>query len=212
MRSGIVGLDTHRKLSVSDFRGFAISDEYAPVVFINTVDALAAQVFTLAHELGHIWIGASGISNADPRRLEVADDVEAFCNAVAGEVLLPWAEAGPSWEANDASREEWIRETARRYHVSTVMVARQLWGHGAISRDDFFTFYDEEAQGWQTSAPSASGGNFYASTPIRNSRLFTESVLESVSARETSPRDASQLLGVKPAKLAELRRRMGLGE
>ncbi len=86
MRSGIVGNNTHRKLDVGEFRGFAISHPLAPVVFINSSDAPSARLFTLLHELAHIWLGSSGISNAAPgntRREEIA------CNAVAGEFLAP---------------------------------------------------------------------------------------------------------------------------
>lgn len=86
MRSGIVGNNTHRPLDVAEFRGFAISHPLAPLVFINSADAPAARLFTLMHELAHIWVGSSGISNASPGN---ARREEVFCNAVAGEFLAP---------------------------------------------------------------------------------------------------------------------------
>ena len=86
--NGIVGNNTHRKLDVREFRGFVLSDDYAPLIFINSVDVKAAQMFTIAHELAHVWIGKGAAF--DLRDLRPANDAaEQFCNAVAAEFLVP---------------------------------------------------------------------------------------------------------------------------
>lgn len=213
MRNGIVRQATNRALDVDEFRGFSIADPIAPVIFINNADSNAAQAFTLAHELAHIWIGRGGISDADLTLAgEGHQDVEAFCNEVAGELLLPWARLEGRWRDRTVTTADWTADVARDFHVSSVMVARQLWLHEAITREQFFQFYEAEKANWITKgAESSGGGNFYLSAPIRNSRLLTEAVLESVSAAETSIRDASRLLGVKPANLPKLEESMGVG-
>src|SRR5699024_1671448 len=84
MINGIVGNNTKRKLSVNEFRGFVLMDNYAPLVFINGSDGKAAQMFTLAHELAHIWIGESAIFDLD--MLQPAEvETEKLCNQIAAE-------------------------------------------------------------------------------------------------------------------------------
>lgn len=212
MRNGIVRQATNRALDVNEFRGFSIADPMVPVIFVNNADSNAAQVFTLAHELAHIWIGQGGISDADPTiEAEAPDDIEEYCNEVAAELLLPWSSLEERWSRRPGTVEQWIVDVSRDFHVSTVMVARQLWEHGAIGREEFFRLYDVERANWLRPGGRLSGGNYYLTAPIRNSRLLTEAVLDSVSASETSIRDASRLLGVKPANLPKLRESMGVG-
>jgi Zn-dependent peptidase ImmA (M78 family)/DNA-binding XRE family transcriptional regulator len=212
MRNGIVRQATNRALRVEEFRGFSIADPMAPVIFVNNADSNAAQAFTLAHELVHIWIGQGGISDADVTISgKGPGDVEAFCNEVAGELLLPWATLSEHWRQRRTAFEDWSSRIAREFHVSTVMVARQLWQHEAIGREQFFDFYGREKQNWTSRQAAGSGGNYYLTAPIRNSRRLTQSVLESVEASETSIREASRLLGVKPANLPKLEEHMGVG-
>ena len=75
----------HTDLGVEVFRGFALADDFAPLVVVNPKDSAAARCFTLLHELAHLWVGEPGISGGDPM-----DPVEVFCNRVASGYLLPW--------------------------------------------------------------------------------------------------------------------------
>jgi Zn-dependent peptidase ImmA (M78 family)/transcriptional regulator with XRE-family HTH domain len=215
MRSGIVGGNTHRVLDFEEFRGFAICDDIVPVVFINGTDAKAAQIFTLAHELVHLWIGRSGI--VDPSLVQPSgnshDGLEKYCNAVAAELLLPDKTIRTEWNVQD-SLEENADRFARRFRVSTVMAARRAYDVGFIRWDTYIVFYNEQRDLWKQRADktsSAGGGNYYLNVPVRNGRSFTSAVVSSALEHRLLFRDAGRLLGISPSKMDLLARKMGIG-
>ena len=132
MRSGIVGNNTSRKLLVKEFRGFAISDKIAPIVFINSSDAPSARLFTLMHELAHLWLGSSGISNNSYTHAKE----EKFSNAVAGEFLVPESVVKELWN-KDADLIENLQFLATRLHVSKLVIARRALDLGYINSEAY---------------------------------------------------------------------------
>ena len=107
--NSVVGNNTHRRLSVEEFRGFALTDPYAPLVFVNGADAKSAQMFTLAHELAHIWLGTEGLSGFKTL-FPGGTDVEDWCNRAAAELLAPAQELRARWWENQ-TEEESLRGT-----------------------------------------------------------------------------------------------------
>lgn len=198
MRSGIVGNNTHRKLDVSEFRGFAVTHPVAPLVFINSADAPAARLFTLAHELAHLWFGSSGISNGESgntRQEEVA------CNAVAGEFLAPATVFRPLWTAGAADLSTRIAELARRFHVSPLVVVRRALDLGLIDRNTYNDFYFAELERFRQT--ESTGGSFYRTAGSKNSKRFAKAVIAEAFSGRLLLRDAGKLLGVQPAKIRQ---------
>jgi len=196
MRSGIVGNNTHRQLSVEEFRGFALSDLYAPLVFINSRDSKGAQMFTLAHELVHIWLGVSGVSNLEATYAP-NHRIERFCNRVAAEVLVPAVELRAEWQAARTQPRP-LAGLAQRFKVSSLVLLRRLRDLRFISQAQFERQYsDEEKRFEERTAQSAGGGDFYLTQRTRTGRRFAKALIESVLEGRTTYRDAFQLLGIR---------------
>lgn len=212
MRSGIVGNNTARRLDVQEFRGFAISDPIAPLVFINSRDARRAQSFTLVHELAHIWLGASGISDAE---LSTASNalptaIERRCNAVAAEVLAPEGLVRERWRPEQSLASN-AQQLATLCRVSTVVVARRAADLGFVTWDEFRSYYQQQRTAWQEQTRTRDGGpSYYSTVPVRNGERFTEAVLRGALEQRLLLRDAGVLLNIHPAKLTRLAQAIGI--
>ncbi len=211
MRSGVVGNDNTRKLSVDEFRGFAISDEFAPLIFINARDYKVAKIFTLAHELAHLWIGASGISNIVLKDAPPNIDIEVFCDRVAAQLLVPEKIFLLEWQ-RDRSIENNLEKLVARFRVSSIVILRRALDLQRITRDDFFYYYDLEIKNQSKRADDTTekskGGNFHATLFARNSKLFTNTVVSLAYEGRLLYRDAASLLGVKVKSLDNIAKKL----
>ena len=198
MRSGIALGNTHRKLEVSEFRGFAISNPYAPVVFVNSSDAPTARLFTLLHELAHIWIGSSGVSDGNTAN---GRDEERFCNAVAGEFLAPETQFRTLWNA-DVNWEENLAPLATRFHISKLAIGRRALDLGYISQAHYSAYYLKILKAFQDEKGGA--GDYYRNATAKNSPRLSKAVLTEAMSGRMLLREAGHLLGVQPAKLRTL--------
>ena len=197
MRSGIAAGNTHRKLEVSEFRGFAISNIFAPVIFINSSDAPAARLFTLIHELTHIWIGTSGVSSGSAN----GRDEERFCNAVAGEFLAPEELFRKLWNPR-IEWEENLPPLAARFHISKLAVGRRAQDLGLIPKEQYRTYYLNILKAYQNKEDGS--GNYYRTLIAKNSVRLSKAVLSETFSGRLLLRDAGTILGVQPANLRKL--------
>jgi len=210
MVSGVVGSNTHRALRVEEFRGFALADALAPLIFINGKDSKAAQMFTLAHELAHLWLGKSGVSDAQAVT-QPDEATEHWCNAVAAELLVPLELLREVFQPDQALQAE-MQRLARWFKVSTLVIVRRLFDLGAFDEETLWRTYREELERVKALATTeGGGGDFYNSLGARVSKRFASAVVGSTLEGQTAFTDAFRMLGVKKsATFYEEARRLGL--
>lgn len=197
LRSGVVGANNKRTLSVSEFRGFALADSIAPIIFINSNDAKTAQVFTFAHELSHIWFGSSGVSNPENTAITgIGPTVEMRCNDVAANLVAPTNDLRLVWKTKPNAG-----AVAAHFRVSEAVILRRALSLQLI---DESVFRRRLAEIPIRVPKKGKGGNFHTTLPARNSPLFTKTLLSAVSRGSVSYREAGRLLNVKPSTIHKL--------
>lgn len=197
--NSVVGLNNHRPLDPEEFRGFVLCDPIAPVIFINDADTKSARIFTLAHELVHVWLGTDGVFNLD-KLLPAGNENERFCNRVAAEFLIPEYKLTSIWK-EVGNMDKPFHAIARRFKVSPVVAARRALDLQLISKQTFFQFYEADQADWlkqkEKDRKKASGGDFYATQNVRLGRPFSAAVVRAALEGRILYEEAFQLTGIK---------------
>jgi len=207
--NGVVGNNTHRKLDVQEFRGFALCDTHAPLIFVNGADAKSAQMFTLAHELAHVWLGSEGVSGFEDL-FPGGSRVEDFCDKVAAEFLVPERELKSCW--SEVKRTERPFENlARRFKVSPIVAGRRAMDLQLIDREAFFTFYRRYTADERRRSKGAGGGDFYNNQNTRVGALFATQVIRAAIEARVGFKVAYDLTGLRGGAFQEYAQRLGFG-
>ncbi|MFN3664746.1 MAG: ImmA/IrrE family metallo-endopeptidase [Sediminibacterium sp.] len=190
--NGIVENNTSRPITVDECRGFVLVDPVAPFMFINNADGKAAQLFTIIHELAHIWTGYS--AGFDFRQLLPANDpVELLCDKVSAEFLVPAESFTKVWNSKPG-----IAPAAKYFKVSEIVIARRALDLGYLTKKEFFAFYkDYSTREFLKKENQGEGGNFYATTKKRIGLSFAAHVNQAVKSGKLLYRDAYKLTSLK---------------
>ncbi|HFE9942088.1 TPA: ImmA/IrrE family metallo-endopeptidase [Klebsiella pneumoniae] len=198
-KNGIVKSNTKRTIDPNEFRGFCLIDEMVPCVFVNGTDSYSAQVFTLFHEVAHIWVGKAGVSN-----WQFDNKIESFCNKVAAEVLMPHDLFKKKWDQETEFTDELLVaaiNVASFFKVSLYATAIKAKSLNLINDTDFVTL-----RNYVLNVPKkeSSGANPYATYPYRNSPKLTDAILSSTMNQQLPLREAANLLNIKTGTVIEL--------
>lgn len=211
--SSMVANNTHRLLDPFEFRGFTLVDPIAPLIFINTNQTLNGQLFTLAHELAHVWRGVSGIGNEEPH-VSATTEVEQWCNQTASEFFVPESDLGKRYSSVEhLPLHEMLDRLAATYRCGTLVVLLALQRDEVREFDDFAGVYDEEQRRLKelASEPSSSGGDHYNNQPFRVGERLSRAVIRDALEGQTTFSEALSLLSMRSMlNFDEYARRLGV--
>ncbi len=206
--NGVVGNNTHRKLDVEEFRGFALSDEYAPLIFVNGADAKSAQMFTLVHELAHLWLGESALTDTGlisrPSR-----DIESWCDKAAAEFLVPARDLKDCWRSVK-HQDSPFEVIARRLKVSPIVAGRRAMDLRLVGREAFFSFYEHYIASERRPRSDSGGGDFYNNQNTRVGERFALQVFRAAKEGRVSFKEAYDLTGLRGGAFQEYANRLGV--
>lgn len=197
--TSMVGNNTSRLLDPEEFRGFTLVDAVAPLIFVNTRQTLNGQLFTIAHEVAHVWSSTTGVSREEPFEPEEQGEVEKWCNAVASEFLVPGDDLPERFvSVRGLDLVEQLEALAKVYRCGTLVILQALRRHGLRRFADFGATYEEEASRVEALALSQEpgGGTFWNSQPFRIGDRFGRAVVRDTLAGNTSAGEAIRLTGL----------------
>ncbi|MBP6334524.1 MAG: ImmA/IrrE family metallo-endopeptidase [Bacteroidia bacterium] len=203
---------TRLKLDSDNFKGFVIADSFAPFIFLNSDDWDHGQLFTLAHELAHIWIGVSGISNETGLigNLAGLHPVEKFCNEVALKILMPEEDLKLFIPENVEVLFKHISKAGRKLGLSNKDVSIRAAQLGLLPESKLKEYVKTSDELWkdflykESRKPKSSGGpNYYIMQLRRNSKAFANVIMDSYKRGRLNGSDASRLLNVREANFGK---------
>lgn len=204
---------TRRPFDSAEFSGFSLFDEYAPLIYVNGKEAHSAQIFIMLHEVGHLVLGESAVSD-DAVNTEGSHRSEHWCDEFVATFLMPAEEvreAAPHSLAEDA-----VMPVAKRFRVSALALLNRLRDLKLISFEQWSDVYPEfEERAFEILRKKAEkkspGGEFYKTHPFVVGPRFARAVVHDARSGRTSYPDAQRLLGVKKTETFEkLAREVGV--
>lgn len=212
MLSGIVRNNTRRTLSINEFRAFALVDDIAPVIFINSNDSKGAKLFSLLHEFVHICIGENSFFNGDINNGKVSR-IEQICNAVAAEILVPNDIFKIKWDENfDQNKENTINVLSKFFKCGETVIARRALDNRFINEKLYYKVADQAKENFaafKRKQKENPGGNYYNNMSSRIDHVFFNKLLSSVFEGRTQYSEAFKLTNTNRASFSEMVIRAG---
>ena len=177
-------------------------DNKAPIIFINQKDETTnGKVFTLIHELVHLFIGSDEILTEVDAGDYTFDKTEAFVNKVTAEILVPNDIFHATVEElRNSNKNNIVQILAERFKVSEFVIVRRLYDFKFIDRQSYLSKTKELTDKFEhfqkNKTKSSSGGDYYNNLRFKVDRRFFSYVQEALQQNRISYTEAFRIIGV----------------
>jgi Zn-dependent peptidase ImmA (M78 family) len=190
----VVGQNNFRKLNIDEFRAFTLIDDYAPLIFINNNDAEGGKLFSLLHEVAHIWIGLHSLFNDDFGLAFNVSPVETICNATAAELLVPNAHFIDKWNKRySIAMNTKLFDLAGYFKCSVVTIARRALDNRYIGQEQYKQIVLETISAARKRNKKTGTGDYYKTAISRYGKYFILALDNSIREGKTSYTEAFRL-------------------
>ncbi len=201
----------HWSVELEEMRGFSIANRELPVLVVNGKDySQGGKAFTLIHELCHVLLGESAISNGAAENSQLAPasrTVERFCDAVAAATLMPRDLLMSFEEAAETDVREWSDDELRKIGDAIGVSRQALLLRFVTLKRATWDYYKERHEAFEEEYRRLAKEKAALKKPIQikrhimlmswNGRGFTRLVLRSYYGKRITLNDVSSFLGAK---------------
>ena len=212
MMSGIVRNNTRRVLNVEEFRAFTLMDDIAPLIFINSVDSYGGRLFSLFHELAHVFLGENDLFNDRQQTVAKVSGIEKMCNSIAAELLVPRTDFIREWDCDDTEIPfDKVSSIAKKFRCGAIVIARKALDNRRLSHDVYNEVAKRVIEIYREAKEKkrAGGGDFYNTLSSRVDRVLVKSICSGLSEGRITYPEAFRLTNTNMKTFPELAYRVG---
>ncbi|GFK21250.1 ImmA/IrrE family metallo-endopeptidase [Tetragenococcus halophilus] len=212
MQNGVVKANTHRNLNVDEFRAFVLVDDYAPLIFINSTDSNGGKIFSLFHEVAHIFLGESDLFNDNNVSHPIyRNDLEVLCNDIASELCIPAPYFKELW-AKNTERDTFnkIHYIAQKCKISILAVAVKALKNRYIDEQEYYKIRNESLKYYkkENTKKKENNGNGINTAVSRIDKRFFQFLSNDIKSGNTQYTDAYRLLNTNRKTFDKIERKI----
>lgn len=193
------------KVRPEEMRGLSIAYEEFPIIALNRKDEPSARLFTLFHELVHVLSRTSGICNDLSQDKDQINQIELFCNKIAGLALVPTMQLKQNKYVSLIQQygfdDIYVNALARDFAVSKEVVLHRLWDIGVIERTTYFDTLKRYSEEYIVYKKQKKQDGFLPPALDKGTqvgKLYAKTVITAYHADKLSSRETSNyLLGLR---------------